>query len=73
MKLPDLGKSSDLGSGPDLGLAKKGESILSRPMHQIARRATPKVMGGTLHGAHIKMKGMGKMPGIPAIKGIPNV
>lgn len=77
MKLPSLTKSSSLGSGPDLGLARKGESIEARPMHQLERRIAPKVLGGSIkqsHGSHIKglsMKApsMGGMPSISSVKG----
>lgn len=65
MKLPPLNKSSSLGTGPELGLAKKGESIESRPIHQLERHIAPKVLGGNTsqsmvgHGAHIKGLAMG--------------
>lgn len=60
IKLPPLNKSSDLGSGPDLGLAKKGMSIEARPEHMLERKIAPKVLGGTPggHGGHIKALGM---------------
>lgn len=82
MKLPSLTKSSNLGSGPELGLAKKGESIANRPLHTLERRIAPKVLGGQLkgglgrgHGAHIKGLAeegasspmAGAMPSIPGI------
>lgn len=72
MKLPTLTKSSTLGSGPDLGLGHKGETIEARPMHQLERKIAPKVLGGTvhspggLHGSHIKglsQKGPGASSG----------
>lgn len=73
IKLPPLTKSSSLGTGPDLGLARKGESIEARPMHQLERHIAPKVLGGTIHGAsmghgsHIKglsMTGPGASAGM---------
>lgn len=77
MKLPSLNTSSELGAGPDLGLAKKGQSIESRPMHQLERKIAPKVLGGSIkqHGAHIKALGAtssmsGAMPGMPTIAGL---
>lgn len=74
MKLPPLNASSSLGSGPIEGLAKKGESIEARPMHQLERKIAPKVLGGQMHnlpgsthGMHIKalsMKSGGTMGSI---------
>lgn len=79
MKLPSLTKGSNLGSGPELGLAKKGESIANRPIHSLERRIAPKVLGGQLHnamtgghGAHIKGLGASSSPTAGAMAPIPN-
>lgn len=73
MKLAPLSKSSNLGTGPELGLAQKGESITSRPIHMLERHIAPKVLGGSPHiaqaghGSHIR--GLAETSGVSPTPG----